>query len=322
MTVFMVFYVLLDLLYQFNLCKIMLIFYMVTISLSGCVINFLGQVVSAPPLLLQAFQFGKMAHANPVSRLLAALEVPRSWFVHFYVSACMMVTLALALMCHVYVSGGSLPPWAAAALDVLTTPHRTQAASATSAALALCLLALQIYRRLYENLFVSVFSSGHMNVFHYIVGHTHYLGAVALLLSQAPGFSPDSTIVFSGLEGHHIAGTVLFLFGFVVQHRSLCLLASLRSNRGKKMQEKYLMPEGGLFEVVSCPHMLAEVVVYAGLLTVLGTHCDWLWVALWVLSNQHDGTAVVLSEAWCGLGFSMMAQQSCSARLGVAWGLA
>lgn len=55
---------------------------------------------------------------------------------------------------------------------------------------------------------------------------------------------------------------------------------------GKQMQEKYLMPEGGLFEVVSCPHMLAEVVIYVGVLVILGPLTDWLWVTLWVLSNQ------------------------------------
>lgn len=297
MTVMFVLYTVLDMLYQLNLCKVMFVLYIVAISLGGCVINFLSEVVAAPPLLLQAFKFGKMAHRSQVSRLLASLEVPRRWFLHFYVSASVVVTVALSLMWHVCVSGANLPPWAATTLDVLTTPHRTQAVSATSAALALCLLALQIYRRLYENLFVSVFSSGHMNILHYIVGHTHYLGAVALLLSQAPGFTPaESHIVFSGIEVQHIAGTLMFLFGFVVQHWSLCLLAGLRKNRGKKMQEKYVLPEGGLFEVVSCPHMLAEVVLYAGLLTVLGLHCDWLWVTLWVLSNQVQ--VAVMNHKW------------------------
>ncbi|XP_045123624.1 polyprenol reductase-like isoform X2 [Portunus trituberculatus] len=219
------------------------------------------------------------------------------WFSHFYVSASLVVTVALCLMWSVCVSEASLPPWAATTLDVLTTPHRTPAVNATSAAVALCLLALQIYRRLYENLFVSVFSSGHMNILHYIVGHTFYLGAVTLLLSQAPGFTtPESHIVFSGIEIQHVIGTVIFLFGFVVQHWSLCLLAGLRKNRGKNLQEKYLMPEGGLFEVVSCPHMLAEVLLYIGLLVILGLGNDWLWVTLWVLSNQVQ--VALMNHKW------------------------
>lgn len=297
MTALSLLYTALDILHQLNLCKLMFIFYTVVISMGGCVVNFLSGVVAAPPLLLQAFKFGKMAHTTQVSRLLTALEVPRRWFSHFYVSASIVVTVALYLMWHVCVSGASLPPWATITLDVLTTPHRKQAVSATSAAVALCLLALQIYRRLYENLFVSVFSSGHMNILHYVVGHTFYLGAVTLLLSQAPGFIPaESHIVFSDIEIQHIIGTVIFLLGFVVQHWSLCLLACLRKNRGTNMQEKYLMPEGGLFEVVSCPHMLAEVLLYAGLLLVLGPSSDWLWVTLWVLSNQIQ--VAVMNHKW------------------------
>lgn len=287
----------LGLLYQWNLCKIMFSVYIVAISLSGSIINFLSGVVTVPPLLLQAFVFGKMASDSQVSRLLALLEVPRRWFLHFYILASIVVTVALTLVWHVCVLGASLPGWAASILDLLTSPHRTHAVSATSATLALCLLALQIYRRLYENLCVSIFSSGHMNILHYIVGHTHYLGAVALLISQAPGFTTrESPVVFTRIEVQHVVGSLMFLFGFVVQHQSLCLLAGLRKNRGEQMQEKYLMPEGGLFEVVSCPHMLAEVVIYAGVLVVLGPLSDWLWVTLWVLSNQVQ--VAVMNHNW------------------------
>lgn len=76
---------------------------------------------------------------------------------------------------------------------------------------------------------------------------------------------------------------------FNVASNQLCSCPETKlipSMTGKQVQEKYLMPEGGLFEVVSCPHMLAEVVIYAGLLIILGPLTDWLWVALWVLSNQ------------------------------------
>lgn len=67
----------LGLLYQWNLCKIMFAVYIMSISLSGSIINFLNGLVTVPPLLLQAFMFGKMASGTQVSRLLALLEVPR-----------------------------------------------------------------------------------------------------------------------------------------------------------------------------------------------------------------------------------------------------
>lgn len=77
MTTLSLLYTALDLLYHVNLCKIMFVFYTVVISLGGCVVNFLSGIVEAPPLLLQAFKFGKMAHTTQVNKLLAALEVPR-----------------------------------------------------------------------------------------------------------------------------------------------------------------------------------------------------------------------------------------------------
>lgn len=86
----------------------------------------------------------------------------------------------------------------------------TLSVTSTSAAIGLVLLALQIYRRLYENLFVSVFSSGHINILHYIVGHTHYLGAVTLLLAEAPGFDGQSMYFIS-----------IFL-SYIVAYADLC----------------------------------------------------------------------------------------------------
>ncbi|KAG7163892.1 Polyprenol reductase-like [Homarus americanus] len=169
--------------------------------------------------------------------------------------------------------------------------------SGTSAALGLCLLAAQIYRRLYENLYINVFSFGHINVFHYIVGHTHYLGAAALLLSQAPGFDgTDSHISFSALDFWHVIGTIICIYGFTVQNKSLRLLAALRKHKDKNMKEKHVIPQGGMFEVVSCPHMFAEVVVYVGILIVLRTHMGWGIVTLWVMSNQIQ--VAVMNHRW------------------------
>lgn len=38
--------------------------------------------------------------------------------------------------------------------------------------------------------------------------------------------------MFTRIEVQHVVGTLMFLFGFLVQHRSLSLLAGLRKNRG------------------------------------------------------------------------------------------
>ncbi|KAK7074947.1 Steroid 5 alpha-reductase 3 [Halocaridina rubra] len=168
--------------------------------------------------------------------------------------------------------------------------------STTSAAISIVLFALHIYRRLYENLFVSVFSSSHMNIMHYIVGHTHYWGAMMLLIAHFPAFSSsDSKTTFSPLEFCHIIGMFLYLYGFIVQHQSLRILAGLRSDRGKDAQ-KHKMPAGGMFEVVSCPHMMAEVLVYVGILFVLQKHTGWLAVTVWVICNQIQ--VALMNHKW------------------------
>jgi len=46
----------------------------------------------------------------------------------------------------------------------------------------------------------------------------------------------------------------------------------------------YRLPRGGAFELVSCPHYLAEIVIYAGLALVAGRGRLLPWLVLaWVV---------------------------------------
>lgn len=282
--------------YEWNLCRLMFVIYIVVISLSGTVINFMASVVPLPDFFLQAFKFGKMAHGR-ANRFISLFEIPKRCFYHFYVVASLAVTAAIIQMGLLYIKGGALPTWEKSLFDVLTSPERKPAVTSTSAAIGLVLLALQIYRRLYENLFVSVFSSGHINILHYIVGHTHYLGAVTLLLAEAPGFDGqkfDDT--FTSVEMCHVIGCILCLAGYVLQFSSLNILASLRKNSGKAAKEKHMMPRGGMFDLLSCPHMFAEVLVYVGITFVLWRHTEWLFVTTWVICNQVQ--VAVMNHKW------------------------
>lgn len=55
---------------------------------------------------------------------------------------------------------------------------------------------------------------------------------------------------------------------------------------GKAAKEKHMMPRGGMFDLLSCPHMFAEVLVYVGITFVLWRHTEWLFVTTWVICNQ------------------------------------
>lgn len=48
----------------------------------------------------------------------------------------------------------------------------------------------------------------------------------------------------------------------------------------------HVLPTGGLFCLVSCPHMLAEIGIYIGMMLVLGSHFFWPLVTVWVVCNQ------------------------------------
>jgi 3-oxo-5-alpha-steroid 4-dehydrogenase 3 len=55
--------------------------------------------------------------------------------------------------------------------------------------LAAALLFLQVARRLYECMFVAVFSDSKMNLGHYLVGYLHYWGCATVILSYSADFS-------------------------------------------------------------------------------------------------------------------------------------
>ena len=81
----------------------------------------------------------------------------------------------------------------------------------------------------------------------------------------------------------------MFLVGNLLQFQSHWILGSLR--KGKKREDPavgpYRIPQGAGFELVSCPHYLAEIVIYAGLLILLGRVNALVWLIFaWVVSRD------------------------------------
>ena len=96
----------------------------------------------------------------------------------------------------------------------------------------------------------------------------------------------------------------MFLAGNALQLHSHWLLARLRPAQpripGSKPpasagadaaaeQSGYVVPRGGAFELVSCPHYLAEIVIYGGLALVAGRGQPLPWLVLtWVVRPAAD----------------------------------
>ena len=108
-------------------------------------------------------------------------------------------------------------------------------------------------------------------------------------------------------------GSAIVAAGNVLQfsaHRALARLSSAASNTRK---DEYRIPKGpdtltctsqrqvgllhrqrlagagGAFELVSCPHYFAEIVIYGGFVVLLGARSITIWlVFLWVVSAVFD----------------------------------
>ncbi len=150
-----------------------------------------------------------------------------------------------------------------------------------------------------------------MNAVHYLVGYAHYACVALAFVSESPGFTPGLVEVHGDhlpggirwvrprpewrnlLTAAHAALVAAFACASAVQHGAFRTLARLRRKEGSC----YVLPRGGCFELVSCPHYGAEVAVYACLSGILGwRHRSGLLVLLWVAVNQT--VAALMSHFW------------------------
>lgn len=78
-----------------------------------------------PSLISQTFRYGKHAHKGPQDRLVSLLEVPKSWFKHFYVFAALWSAAGFYFMVNTYLVGQPAPSYLIDFLDVMATTKRT-----------------------------------------------------------------------------------------------------------------------------------------------------------------------------------------------------
>lgn len=57
-----------------------------------------------------------------------------------------------------------------------------------------------------------------------------------------------------------------------------------------------MIPRGGMFEYVSCPHYLAEIIIYLGLYIMSHLDTSMLLLLTWTAVNQTF--AAILSHKW------------------------
>lgn len=262
-------------------------------------VNFFEQYL--PNAIVQTFRYGKFSYTGKKS-FINYLEVPKSWFRHFYVIASLYTIGILYVATNVYLFQLPVPENVNLFLDFAGSSNRISSINLTTACVALSLLSLQICRRLYETFYVSVFSDCKINIIHYLVGIGHYLGALTAIIMEAPGFAAPSFkhrvfFAFEDITINLIIGSAIFCWAWYHQFKTAIILANLRKDStGSVVSYDHKLPIGGLFHRLSAPHMFCEMLMYLALNIILWGHSTWPYVFLWVFCNQCE--TALLSHWW------------------------
>ncbi|XP_038136618.1 polyprenol reductase [Cyprinodon tularosa] len=239
-------------------------------------------------LFQDLIRYGKTKQKLNRSKWLTVFDVPKRWFWHFYaISVCWNVfLLLLSFNCMHQLQ--PYPSWLTGMMEILAgVPVFDGHAPQLSTVLVQLLLCVHSLRRLLECLFVSVFSDGSMHLVQYLFGLGYYIVlGLTVLCSDKMARGPSTHL--NQLDWMQTAGFLLFIAASLVQHQSMVLFAGLRKGKSGRVETlAHRVPEGGWFELVSCPHYFAELLIYISLGFVLGRFSvTWWLVVLYVLFNQ------------------------------------
>ncbi|XP_077573906.1 polyprenal reductase [Stigmatopora nigra] len=239
-------------------------------------------------LFQDLIRYGKTKQTFKRNDWVCTFEVPKRWFWHFYAISLLWNGLLLAFSLNVTLRHYFCPNWLTGIINILSGSfHAEQKAPHASTVLLQVLLWSHSLRRLLECLWISVFSNGVIHLLQYIFGLVYYLLLGVTVLCSDPQTKASGPLL-SQLEWVQVTGIALFIAASALQHQSMVLLAGLRMGKSGRVETlAHRIPKGGCFELVSCPHYLAELLVYVSLSLVAGgLSLTWWLVVLYVLFNQ------------------------------------
>ncbi|XP_065830207.1 uncharacterized protein [Oscarella lobularis] len=245
-------------------------------------------------IIRNVHEYGKLYHVvqskeKTVASYLSRLRVPKSWFSHFYAFAILtFVGILLETRYHVIVPFPPPPPTSSPLLLSNWFGHLTS----SEVSLCLVLMLIQVTRRFYETVYISIFSpKAKIHIAAYLVGIAHYQGIGLSLALESYAAKPS---IFD-LKWFQWAAVLLFIWASYHQHATFRILASLRRNSSDATG--YYIPTGDWFRYVSCPHYLAELLIYTALITIARGSSIVLWLVYgFVLANQT--LCAMQSHAW------------------------
>ncbi|KAH9521505.1 Steroid 5 alpha-reductase 3 [Dermatophagoides farinae] len=196
--------------------------------------------------------------------IIRMLEVPKYWFRHFYIISFLINSALIIRMFCCSIQFETI--------------------------ILIGLQWLQSLRRLYETFYVSIYSGNTINLVHYIVGIFFYI-TIGLAtfndchLVQSSNSSSSSSMI----------AVFIFFTSSAIQYQSHRILAKLRSSKAKQNNDYYI-PRGGLFEYISCPHYMTEILIYICLWLQSSRSYLWSTMVMFVIANQT--IASLMSYRW------------------------
>ncbi|KAF5282167.1 hypothetical protein FQR65_LT02864 [Abscondita terminalis] len=253
-----------------------------------------------PLKVIQFIRYGKFGLTE--APIFQKLQVPKSYYKHFYVHASIVTLSASCSLVYVFTFKVEIPLFVYDSLDCIAGSPRQARISNSNAMLALILFTLQCCRRFYDTHFISVFGeSARIHVTHYIFAYVYFPASTLAILLESPIFvrnsSQDFHLSLMDLDCIDGLAVILFFWAWLHQLKVAQILANLRKDKkGNVVTETYKLPYGDWFDYVSSPHYLAEIIMYFALAIILRGSITWLFVFVFVLVNQIE--AALLSHWW------------------------
>ncbi|KAJ1375442.1 3-oxo-5-alpha-steroid 4-dehydrogenase, C-terminal [Sesbania bispinosa] len=270
---------------------------------------------------------GKIIHSSSQK-----FTLPQSFFLHFYAVAFLWTTFLLVttwIYAYRMVPLVTEPFSYSTITSYLTggSTFRTGSAKlrqryvAWEAVFLLLLMEVQVLRRLYESIYVFHYSpSARMHIIGYLTGLFFYVAAPSSLCGDCAleSFGLLANLVTEfivkgknqmqateiefwqvlnpiiKLGWKHWIGAAVFLWGWIHQLRCHKILGSLRESR---QVDEYVIPRGDWFEIVSSPHYLSEIVIYASFVVATGGSNLTIWL-LFVFVVANLAFAAVETHSW------------------------
>ncbi|XP_011698340.1 PREDICTED: polyprenol reductase-like isoform X2 [Wasmannia auropunctata] len=241
-----------------------------------------------PKALIRFSLYGKInikTHHPTITKI----EIPKKSYgqVYLIVGPTLIILFYLALNKYLY--NESIPENLLSLLDILLGESRKPSVSAESTILAIILFFVHCWKRAYETYYVCVYSNQKMNIVQYILSFVYYLTFVASLIGESKGFVRGSHANFflHKLTAIQPICAFIFLCSTYMQLRTNYILAGLRKNQhGDVVTKEHKIPFGELFNYISNPLELTEILVYLMLSTILWQASTFHYITVFVILNQ------------------------------------